>query len=254
MELRKIELYTSTYGVLHDDSYVATVEIAPFADSEMPDVVFWGARVFESTGKSKQHNGIHYADRPWTYMECTKATSTTAFATIERWEPPAPKPVDVTARDVVGVAAAPGEPDTTLMPNGQQKGYVVLSADERAKGFVRQVRRSYIHVGRKICGKRSPASGEYPGIAAWLCSGVPGHDGRCPGYRGVTVAELKRFETSGFLGGCGTSTSMGRELAETYARKPDFYGGTFCSQCSEHFPVGEHGQFVWEGTEERVGT
>lgn len=28
---------------------------------------------------------------------------------------------------------------------GQQKGYVVLSAEERAKGFVRPVRRSYVH-------------------------------------------------------------------------------------------------------------
>lgn len=28
---------------------------------------------------------------------------------------------------------------------GQQKGYVVLSADERAKGFVRPVRHSYRH-------------------------------------------------------------------------------------------------------------
>lgn len=27
----------------------------------------------------------------------------------------------------------------------QQKGYVVLSAEERAKGFVRPVRRSYVH-------------------------------------------------------------------------------------------------------------
>ena len=32
-----------------------------------------------------------------------------------------------------------------LKPNGQQKGYVVLSEDERAKGFIRSVRRQYIH-------------------------------------------------------------------------------------------------------------
>ena len=31
---------------------------------------------------------------------------------------------------------------------GQQKGYVVLSGEDRAKGFVRPVRRSYVHVGR----------------------------------------------------------------------------------------------------------
>ena len=36
-----------------------------------------------------------------------------------------------------------------LRPDGQQKGYVVLSPDERAKGFVKQLRNSYIH---KKCG------------------------------------------------------------------------------------------------------
>lgn len=33
-----------------------------------------------------------------------------------------------------------------LKPNGQQKGYVVLSEEERAKGFVRPVRSSYRHL------------------------------------------------------------------------------------------------------------
>jgi hypothetical protein len=33
---------------------------------------------------------------------------------------------------------------------GQQKGYVVLSAEERAKGFVRPVRRTYTH---EKCGR-----------------------------------------------------------------------------------------------------
>ena len=33
-----------------------------------------------------------------------------------------------------------------LRPDGQQKAYVVLSAEERAKGFVRPVRTSYRHL------------------------------------------------------------------------------------------------------------
>ena len=53
---------------------------------------------------------------------------------------------------------------------------------------------------------------------------------------------------------CGTTTSMGVALAETYARDPKFYGATFCVHCKSHFPVGEAGEFVWEGTTERVGT
>ena len=47
---------------------------------------------------------------------------------------------------------------------------------------------------------------------------------------------------------------MGEALAETYARQPDFYGGTFCASCGTHFPVGADGEFVWDGTTERVGT
>lgn len=33
-----------------------------------------------------------------------------------------------------------------LLPSGQQRGYVVLSEEERAKGFVEPVRSSYVHV------------------------------------------------------------------------------------------------------------
>lgn len=53
---------------------------------------------------------------------------------------------------------------------------------------------------------------------------------------------------------CGYSTTMGQALAETYARKPTFYGATYCSHCHTHFPVGENGEFVWYGTDEKVGT
>ena len=86
---------------------------------------------------------------------------------------------------------------------GQQNGYVVLSEEERAKGFVRPVRRSYRHVGE------------------------------------------------GGKGGCGTVTTMGLALAETYARDPSFYNGTFCCGCRTHFPLL---QFLWDGTDQVVGS
>jgi hypothetical protein len=76
--------------------------------------------------------------------------------------------------------------------DGQQKGYVVLSPEERAKGFVKPVRKSYIHQK------------------------------------------------------CGTLTTMGRSLAETYARDPNFYSGTFCVGCGAHFNLD---QFDWEDGE-----
>lgn len=36
-----------------------------------------------------------------------------------------------------------------IKPNGQQKGYIVLTPEERSKGFVQAVRNSYVH---KKCG------------------------------------------------------------------------------------------------------
>lgn len=107
--------------------------------------------------------------------------------------------------------------DTTLRLDGQQCEYLILSDEERAKGFVRPVRLAYMHVGRN------------------------------PTMQGIVL--IKPGE-----GACGTRTVMARELAETYATNPAFYSGTFCVACRKHFPVGEDGEFLWEGTTERVGT
>lgn len=91
-----------------------------------------------------------------------------------------------------------GEPVPTdgshreLRPDGQQKGYIVLTPEERAKGFVKPLRRSYTH-------------------------------------------DI-----------CGSLTTMGRSLCETYARDPHFYSGTFCCACGTHFPLN---QFHWEDGE-----
>lgn len=94
-----------------------------------------------------------------------------------------------------------GRDHRELKEDGQQLGYVVLTEEERAKGFVRPVRRKYIHLT------------------------------------------------------CGGVTTMGDALAETYARDPNFYSGTFCAICRKHFPVGEDGEFVWDdGKGSKVGT
>lgn len=100
--------------------------------------------------------------------------------------------------------------NSPIKPNGQQETYVVLSEEERAKGFVRPVRQSYKHLA------------------------------------------------------CGTVTTMGLALSETYARDPKFYGGTFCCGCGAHFPLvvrgtddfqgGGERAFVWVPDGEGVGT
>lgn len=136
---------------------------------------------------------------------------------------------------------------------GMQKGYVVLSAEERAKGFVRPVRTSYVHVG--AAGPRFPLQ-DLTDVQKERSSGLgyvkfePYPEGERPALgRYWTQAQLDKVGK-----GCGSVTTMGRALAETYARDPGFYGGTFCATCRTHFPVGAAGEFVWEGTSERVGT
>lgn len=140
--------------------------------------------------------------------------------------------------------------DETPVP--QAEIYLVLSEEERAKGFVRPYRDIYRHVG--IAGPKFPlrdltdeereryAKSNYVKFEEYPKSGssVTG--------RFWTQAQL---DSAGK--GCGTTTSMGRAIAETYAREPHFYGATYCVTCEKHRPVGEDGEFVWlDGS--RVGT
>ena len=50
---------------------------------------------------------------------------------------------------------------------------------------------------------------------------------------------------------CGTVTRMANEIAETYAKKPYYYGFTYCSNCMKHLPVDE---FVWTDDDTVVGS
>lgn len=45
----------------------------------------------------------------------------------------------------MGLTDNPNNVDRTLGPNGQQRDYLVLSDEERAKGFKRTVRYAYVH-------------------------------------------------------------------------------------------------------------
>lgn len=107
-------------------------------------------------------------------------------------------PVDRSARQLSGGGEITAD-HRELKDDGQQKGYVVLTPAERAKGFTRPYRDAYRH--------------------------------------------LK----------CGKITTMSRDIAETYARDPGFYSGTFCTTCRAHFPVGEEGEFTWYEMDGREG-
>lgn len=167
--------------------------------------------------------------------------------------------VDQPKRCTVGEALAPGVPNTETGPDGQQKGYVILCAEERAKGFVRPVRRTYRHVGiRPTYETRLLTPGEKERY----------DDHEDPNERFVAweafpasmLPRTGRYWTQKELqSGCGTTTTMGTSLAETYARMPAFYNATMCVTCRAHFPVGKDGEFIWVTDDhrdmtDRVGT
>lgn len=53
---------------------------------------------------------------------------------------------------------------------------------------------------------------------------------------------------------CGGITTMNLAIAQTYARDPAYYSGTYCARCMGHYPVGPNGEFVWLGTDIKVGS
>ena len=53
---------------------------------------------------------------------------------------------------------------------------------------------------------------------------------------------------------CGAVTTLSQAIAEPYSGVPNFYGMAFCCKCTSHFPIGPKGEFVWNGTTEKVGT
>ena len=128
---------------------------------------------------------------------------------------------------------------------GKQKGYIVLSEEERAKGFVRPVRQVYVHRGvrpkhptRELTDEEKEKN---PGRGYVIKEEYPESESPMVG-RYWTEEQLKS--------GCNTETVMAQSIAETYARDPEFYGATYCSTCKGHFPVDE---FVWKGTDIKVG-
>lgn len=106
-------------------------------------------------------------------------------------------PVDRTARVLSDGGPITDDHREIDPTTGMQRGYVVLTEEERHRGFIRPLRQTYTHLT------------------------------------------------------CRTDTSMNLAISETYARDPKFYSGTFCCACRKHCPLDE---FVWKGTDEKVGS
>lgn len=135
-----------------------------------------------------------------------------------------------------------GAPKPIDPVSGQHGAYWVLSEEERSKGFIRPVRRSYIHTGiagpknvRELTLEEKERYSDY-GYVKYEEYPKDSQANRATG-RFWTQEELTKVGK-----GCQTETTMGVAIAETYARSPHYYGSTFCVNCKAHLPVEE---FQW---------
>ncbi len=148
-----------------------------------------------------------------------------------------------------GLTTDPGDPrlHETRGAGPQRSAYLVLSAAERAKGYVRPLRRAYQHVGltptHPLRDLTAEEAQRYQQAGYVKYEPYPS-DGSAVRGRYWTQAQLDNH-------GCGSVTTMALPLCETYARDPSFYGATLCVRCAQHLPVGE---FVWTEDGARVGT
>lgn len=135
-------------------------------------------------------------------------------------------------------------------PRPQAAAYLVLSEEERAKGFVRPLRRAYKHIG--------PPGPQYP------LRDLTDEERQRHADQGYVKYEIYPESKSPVVGcfwtqarldstgkECGCVTIMAPEIAESYARDPHFYGATYCMHCRMHLPLSE---FVWEPDGAVVGS
>jgi hypothetical protein len=139
-------------------------------------------------------------------------------------------------------------------PGQQNAVYLVLPEAERRKGFSRPLYRAYIHHGAQ--GPRYPVRDltdeereRYAGYGYVKHEAYPLDDHPVTG-RFWTQAQLDNAGK-----GCGTVTTMGLALCETYRASPAFYSATWCCGCRMHKPVGKDGEFTWiaeDGTDTHI--
>lgn len=139
-----------------------------------------------------------------------------------------------------------GEPFDNGQPeaSGQYTRYAVLPSGQR-KAFVRPYRESYQHVGDQPRFPLVDLTEEQ--LARYQQYGYVKYESYPEGTISGRFWTQKQLDAKG----CNTITTMGRELSETYAADPTYYGSTFCCGCHAHLPVSE---FIWTLDGQRVGS
>lgn len=160
---------------------------------------------------------------------------------------------------------------------GQHEIYLVLSDEERAKGFVRPVRDAYKHIGKMTpdiqekgklftldeLHEKDPTEYNNERIEKFKNWGHVAYIEYSEEYKKTNGSsavvgqfiDQKEYDAmqnkEPYVGGCGSVTTMGDALSETYARDPKFYGATFCCGCNKHIRVEE---FQWVNDGQTVGS
>jgi hypothetical protein len=143
-------------------------------------------------------------------------------------------------------------PTNERLADGQHADHWTMCPGEIIKaGFRRPVRLSYRHIG--------PPGPEYP-LRDLTDEEKQLYDDyvkfeQYPKDKRTATGRFWTQEQLDAVGkGCGTVTRMPMACAETYAAEPGYYGSTFCCGCNKYLPVGGRGEFVWDGTNDKVGT
>lgn len=155
----------------------------------------------------------------------------------------------------MGITTDPDDPrlghGVNTEPVPQNEVYLVLSEEERAKGYVRPYRTTYTHVGtagpkyplRDLTEEEHERYDQYGYIKYEAYPEDPESD--------VTGSYWTQQRLDNVGKGCGAATTINSPaIAETYARNPHFYGATYCCRCGKHLPLNE---FVWDDGE-RLGS
>jgi len=244
--VNKVRLYTN------DGRFVTEVTVPPW---KVPvEVYVWGQRMFilREDGRYTEASGMFWVPR--------EMKDTPSAPVGKGWPEnahPDDHPMNRAKDTASGEPPVDGHwdgptPTPEKLADGQHRDHWVLPESERAKGFVRPVRTSYVHVGPPKPGtfRELTVSEQERHAGMGYVRFEEYGEGKSPVTgRFWTQDDLDRLGSS-----CGAHTTMPKAIAETYARDPGYYGKTFCAGCKLYLPVGAKGEFTWDGSDERVGT